>query len=110
MQKPHDIGNFINRSKRYAHVVIFAVLLAFMVQLMGANAHHHDSADNGADCAACQFAHHQPSGLPPVAAVVEATPLRVSYVLAAFSVHLFLAQPSHLIPLSQAPPRAAAIA
>lgn len=108
MQKTHDIGNFIDRSKRYAHVVIFAMLFAFMVQLMGANAHHHDSADNGADCAACQFAHHQPSGLPPVAAVVEATPLRVSYVLAAFSVHVFLAQPSHLIPLSQAPPRAAA--
>jgi len=107
MQKTNNIGNFINRSRRYAHVVIVAVLFAFVVQLMGANAHHHASTDNGADCAACQFAHHQPSGLPPVAAVVEATPLRVSYVLAAFSVHVFLAQPSHLIPLSQAPPRAA---
>ena len=109
MHKTNNIGNFIYRSRRYAHVVIFAVLFAFVVQLMGANSHHHAYTDDGADCAACQFAHHQPTGLPQVAAVVEPSPMLVSYVLAAFSVHVFLAQPSHLIPLSQAPPRAASI-
>ncbi|WP_295998739.1 hypothetical protein [Rugamonas sp.] len=108
MQKTDTIGNFIDHSKRYAHVVIFAVLLAFIVQLVGAGSHHHAYTDDGADCAACQFQHHQPNGLPPVAAAVEPAPLLVAYVRHVFSVHVFLAQPSHLIPLSQAPPRATA--
>lgn len=106
MQKTNNIGNFIYRSRRYAHVVIFAVLMAFIVQLVGANSHHHAYTDDGADCAACQFQHHQPNGLPPVAAAVEPAPLLFSYVLHVFSIQVFLAQPSHLIPLSQAPPRA----
>lgn len=104
MRPSKDIGTIKHRT-RIDRILMCFVLLLLSIQLMGAAAHKHALADTKSDCAACYFAHHQPAGLPPVS--VEAAPAAalISYWPIGIVTYLFMAQPSYLIPLAQAPPR-----
>jgi hypothetical protein len=103
MRPSKDIDTLKHRT-RIDRILMFVVLLLLSIQLMGAASHKHALADTKSDCAACYFAHHQPAGLPPVA--IDAVPVSalVSYLPIGLVTYLFMAQPSYLIPLAQAPP------
>ena len=104
MRPSKDIGTIKHRT-RIDRILMFVVLLLLSIQLMGAASHKHALADTKSDCAACYFAHHQPAGLPPVTAEAVPVSALVSYWPVGFVTYLFMARPSYLIPLAQAPPR-----
>jgi hypothetical protein len=81
------------------------VLLLLTIQLLAAGSHRHPLKDNGADCPACQFAHHQPAGTPPAAIAALPVPELVGLLAIGVGVLRLLAEPAFLIPPSQAPPR-----
>ena len=104
MQAARSIDVFPNRTWA-ARVLMGVVLLVLTLQLLGAGSHKHALADKGADCVACQFAHHQPMGPAPETVAALAAVELVGVVQARAGVLLLLARPAFLIPPSQAPPR-----
>jgi hypothetical protein len=92
---------------RFVRAVLSVVLVLLAIQLLGVSFHKHAYADAKTDCASCTFAQTLPPALPAThAAAVPALDL-VTVLVHSCKFQLFLAQPSYLIPLSQAPPRAA---
>jgi hypothetical protein len=104
MRTVSGIDVFHNRTW-LARVLMGVALLLLTIQLLGAASHRHALSDNGADCTACHFTHHQPAGLPP--ATVAALPAAelVGIVLVSAGVPRLPARPAFLIPPAQAPPR-----
>ncbi len=95
----------MHRKARFHRVVACVVLLMLAIQLFGMAHHKHAYAETASDCAACSFAQHLPSGLPPFAVEVAPTVALVSYQRMAFVSILFvLSQSNYLIPHAQAPP------
>lgn len=103
MHQSKDIGTFKHRT-RIDRILMCVVLLLLSIQLMGAATHKHAVANTKSDCAACYFAHHQPAGLPPMIVEAVPAPASVSYWPIGIVTYRFMAQPSYLIPLAQAPP------
>lgn len=104
MRPSKDIDTIKHRT-RIGRILMGVVLLLLSIQLMGATSHKHALADTKSDCAACDFVHHQPAGLPPI--IVEALPatVLVAYRPVGPGLYRFVSRPSHLIPQPQAPPR-----
>ena len=104
MRAATSIDVFQNRTWA-SRVLMGVVLLLLTIQLLGAGSHKHALADTGADCAACQFAHHQPVGTPPETVAALPVAELVGIVQARAGVLRLLARPAFLTPPSQAPPR-----
>jgi hypothetical protein len=90
--------------------VLNVVLLLLTIQLLGVSFHQHAYADTKTDCASCTFAQTLPPALPATEVAAVAAMDLVTELIHSCKFQLFLAQPSYLIPLSQAPPRPAFVA
>lgn len=97
-------GGLTHRKGRFHRAMLCAVLLLLSMQLMGVLHHQHAFNETRSDCAACYFAQNLPPDLAAASADVAPTLALVSYLLLSIPAYRFLSQPSHLIPLAQAPP------
>lgn len=85
-------------------MLVWICVIVFALQVAAAGVHHHDVADQNADCVSCHFTGSLPAEVPGAAPALLAIFLAVAYLLARQPRYCYLPAPSFLIPSPQAPP------